>query len=195
MGPKYAGSRLPGFVGHRLEEGRFNAGGAAQPPQHARQSQYQLALHGGFSVVIGNHRRFEGLVVLCILECRNDGLGGKAVAHGIAARAFFAFRRCRPGAFERVATVIRRIEGQEGPMSGYIATIDFRSNPAFEQAGIRFLDSDSDGGIGGAVRTIQTVTRSTQITQYQRSICAIALSPSGHTGVVLAWPYLYSARA
>ena len=42
---------------------------------------------------------------------------------------------------------IRRIEGQEGPMMGYVSTL-MRIQSAFEQAGIIFLDNDSGGGIG-----------------------------------------------
>ena len=45
-----------------------------------------------------------------------------------------------------VAT-IRRIEGQKGPMMGYISTLT-RIQSALEDAGIRFLDKDSEGGIG-----------------------------------------------
>jgi transcriptional regulator with XRE-family HTH domain len=45
-----------------------------------------------------------------------------------------------------VAT-IRRIEGQEGPMMGYVSTL-MRIQSAFEDAGVRFLDKDSEGGIG-----------------------------------------------
>ena len=45
-----------------------------------------------------------------------------------------------------VAT-IRRIEGQKGPMMGYISTLT-RIQSAFEDGGIRFLDKDSEGGIG-----------------------------------------------
>src|SRR5208282_6070995 len=96
---------LARFCGHRLKKGSLYASGAAKPPQHACQPEYQLALHGRLSVIVGNHRSFEGLVILCILERRNDGLGRKTVAYGIAARTLFAFRRCWPGAFERVAAI------------------------------------------------------------------------------------------
>ena len=96
---------LARFCGYRFEKGSLDAGRSAQPPEDARQSKHQLALHGRFSVIVGNHRGFESLVILCILERRNDGLGRKTVAHGIAARTLFAFRRCWPGAFERVASI------------------------------------------------------------------------------------------
>src|ERR1035437_3239936 len=79
---------LSGFCGHRLKNGGLYAGRATKPPQHARQSKHQLALHGRFSVIVGDHRGFEGLVILCILERRNDGLGREAVAYRIAARTF-----------------------------------------------------------------------------------------------------------
>jgi transcriptional regulator with XRE-family HTH domain len=42
---------------------------------------------------------------------------------------------------------IRRIEGQDGPVMGYVSTL-MSIQSAFEQAGIRFLDSDTGGGIG-----------------------------------------------
>jgi len=42
---------------------------------------------------------------------------------------------------------IRRIEGKEGPMMGYVSTL-MRIQSAFEDAGICFLDSDAGGGIG-----------------------------------------------
>jgi|SRR5665647_1800225 len=93
------------FSGHRFEKGCLNASRSAQPPQHARQSEYQLALHGRFSVVVGNHRSFEGLVIFAILERRNDGLGREAVAYGIAARTAFTFWCCWSSAFQRIAAV------------------------------------------------------------------------------------------
>ena len=46
---------------------------------------------------------------------------------------------------------IRRIEGQEGPMMGYVSTL-MRIQSAFEEAGIRFLDNDAEGGIGVRLR-------------------------------------------
>ena len=42
---------------------------------------------------------------------------------------------------------IRRIEGQDGPVMGYVSTL-MRIQSAFEQAGILFLDDDAGGGIG-----------------------------------------------
>ena len=45
-----------------------------------------------------------------------------------------------------VAT-IRRVEGKAGPVMGYVSTL-IRIQSAFEQAGIRFLNKDSEGGIG-----------------------------------------------
>src|ERR1019366_10021855 len=96
---------LARVLSHRFEKSSLDAGRAAKPPQDARQSKYQLALHGRLSVIVGNHRGFEGLVIFAILECRNDSLGREAVAYGVAARAPFAFWCCWPGAFQRVAAV------------------------------------------------------------------------------------------
>jgi predicted transcriptional regulator len=42
---------------------------------------------------------------------------------------------------------IRRIEGREGIVSGYVSTL-VRIQTALEDAGVRFLDDDHDGGIG-----------------------------------------------
>src|ERR1019366_7274557 len=90
---------------HRLKNGCLDAGRTTKSPENARQSKHQLALHGRFSVIVGSHRGFEGLVILCILERRNDGLSRETVAQGIAARTLFAFWRRWPSAFERVAAV------------------------------------------------------------------------------------------
>ena len=68
--------------GRGFEKSALYSGCAAEPPQHACQAQHQLAFHGRFRVVIGNHCSFEGLVILCILERCDDGLGGEAVATG-----------------------------------------------------------------------------------------------------------------
>ena len=76
---------LARVVSHQFEQRRLDAGRAAQPPQHARQAQHQLALDGRFGVVVGCHRGFEGLVIVGILKRGNDGLGGKAMAQRIAA--------------------------------------------------------------------------------------------------------------
>jgi hypothetical protein len=45
-----------------------------------------------------------------------------------------------------VAT-IRRIESQEGPLTGYVSTL-LKIQGAFEQAGIQFVDDDESGGFG-----------------------------------------------
>src|SRR5450756_690683 len=96
---------VAGFCGHRLKNGCLYAGCATKSPEDACQSKHQLALHGRFSVIVGNHRGFEGLVIFPILECSNDGLGREAVTYGIAARTPFAFWCCWPGAFQRVTAV------------------------------------------------------------------------------------------
>src|SRR5450759_67494 len=90
---------------HRLKKGGLDAGRAAKPPEDARQSKHQLALDGRFGVIVGSHSGFEGLVILCILEFRNDGLGRKTVAQGISPRTLFALWRRWPSAFQRVAAV------------------------------------------------------------------------------------------
>lgn len=42
---------------------------------------------------------------------------------------------------------IRRIEGQDGPVMGYVSTL-MRIQSALEQAGIVFIENDAGGGIG-----------------------------------------------
>ena len=76
---------LARFGGYGLEKGCLDRSCSAQPPQDARQSKYKLALHGRFGVIVANHRGFEGLIILCILEPSNDGLGGETVTDGVTA--------------------------------------------------------------------------------------------------------------
>src|SRR6185437_4817738 len=96
---------LASFGGHRFKNSCLDAGCSTQPPQDARQSKHQFAFYGRLGVVVSNHGGFEGLIVLSILNRRNDGLGGEAVTYGIAARMLFAFRRYWSGAFERIAAI------------------------------------------------------------------------------------------
>jgi predicted transcriptional regulator len=65
-----------------------------------------------------------------------------------AARALIGWNQAELAKNARVSiATIRRIEGQKGPVGGYISTL-VRIQTALEQAGIRFLDSDAGGGIG-----------------------------------------------
>ena len=65
-----------------------------------------------------------------------------------AARALLGWKQDDLAKAARVGVAtIRRIEGQEGPMMGYVSTL-MRIQSAFESAGIRFLDNDAGGGIG-----------------------------------------------
>ena len=49
------------------------------------KSEDEFPLDRRFGLVVGCHRGFEGLVVFGIFEAGNDGLGGEAMADGIAA--------------------------------------------------------------------------------------------------------------
>jgi len=73
-----------------------------------------------------------------------------------AARALLGWNQ---GDLAKAANVsiatIRRIEAKEGPVMGYVSTL-MSIQSAFESAGIRFLDNDSDSGIG--VRLIRPTT-------------------------------------
>ena len=70
-----------------------------------------------------------------------------------AARALLAWKQDDLAKAAKVGiATIRRIEGQEGPMMGYVSTL-MRIQSAFENAGIRFLDNDAGGGIGVRLAT------------------------------------------
>jgi predicted transcriptional regulator len=65
-----------------------------------------------------------------------------------AARALLGWNQAELAKTAGVSiATIRRIEAQKGPVGGYVSTL-VRIQTAFEQAGIRFLDSDVGGGIG-----------------------------------------------
>jgi transcriptional regulator with XRE-family HTH domain len=70
------------------------------------------------------------------------------VAQLRAARALLGWRQedVAQAAKISVAT-IRRIESQEGALTGYVSTL-LKIQTAFEQAGIQFIDDDETGGIG-----------------------------------------------
>jgi predicted transcriptional regulator len=65
-----------------------------------------------------------------------------------AARALLGWNQAELAKTAGVSiATIRRIEAQKGPVGGYVSTL-VRIQTAFEDAGIRFLDSDAGGGIG-----------------------------------------------
>jgi transcriptional regulator with XRE-family HTH domain len=70
------------------------------------------------------------------------------VAQLRAARALLGWRQedIAQAAEISVAT-IRRIESQEGLLTGYVSTL-VRIQAAFELAGIQFIDDDEWGGFG-----------------------------------------------
>jgi transcriptional regulator with XRE-family HTH domain len=70
------------------------------------------------------------------------------VAQLRAARALLGWRQedIAQAAKVSVAT-IRRIESQEGLLTGYVSTL-IKIQAAFEQAGIQFIDDDAIGGFG-----------------------------------------------
>jgi transcriptional regulator with XRE-family HTH domain len=69
-----------------------------------------------------------------------------------AARALLGWKQndLAKAARVNIATV-RRIESKEGAVMGYVSTL-MRIQSAFEEAGIRFLDNDAEGGIGVRLR-------------------------------------------
>ena len=65
-----------------------------------------------------------------------------------AARALLAWKQDDLAKASKVGVAtIRRIESQKGPITGYISTLR-RMQSALEKAGIRFIEKDSEGGIG-----------------------------------------------
>ena len=65
-----------------------------------------------------------------------------------AARSLLGWRQGDLAKASKVApATIYRLEKGSGPVMGYVSTL-MRIQAAFEQAGIRFLDKDPDGGIG-----------------------------------------------
>jgi transcriptional regulator with XRE-family HTH domain len=70
------------------------------------------------------------------------------VAQLRAARALLGWRQedVAQAAKISVAT-IRRIESQEGALTGYVSTL-LKIQTAFEQAGIQFIDDEETGGFG-----------------------------------------------
>src|SRR3974377_1605127 len=113
--------------GHRFKNPALYANGPPQPPKNTGEAQYQLPLHCGLSVVIGNDRGFEGLIVLGILEISNDRFGGQPMAHGIAARVFLAFLSGWAGALKRVAPVghdlLQRTHGYSTHKIGFVLLV------------------------------------------------------------------------
>ena len=74
-----------------------------------------------------------------------------------AARALLGWRQDHLARAAKVGiATIRRIEGLDGPITGYISTI-VRIHDAFERAGIMFIEADSAGGIG--LRLAQPTTK------------------------------------
>jgi predicted transcriptional regulator len=65
-----------------------------------------------------------------------------------AARSLLGWRQGDLAKASKVApATIYRLEKASGPVMGYVSTVT-RIQSAFEKAGIRFLDKDSEGGIG-----------------------------------------------
>jgi transcriptional regulator with XRE-family HTH domain len=70
------------------------------------------------------------------------------VAQLRAARALLGWRQEDLARTAKVGVAtIRRIESQEGALTGYVSTL-LKIQTAFEQAGIHFIDDDETGGFG-----------------------------------------------
>ena len=100
-----AGSLFHHRLGDRPQSSCFHGCGAAEAPQRTGQTEDHFPLDGGLRIVIGDDRGLEGLVVLGILQRADHGLGGQAVADGIAAGALLAFLRGRSGTFAGIAAI------------------------------------------------------------------------------------------
>jgi transcriptional regulator with XRE-family HTH domain len=69
-----------------------------------------------------------------------------------AARALLGWRQEELAKASGIGTAtIQRIEKSDRPIGGYVSTL-MRIQSAFEEAGIRFLDNDAEGGIGVRLR-------------------------------------------
>jgi transcriptional regulator with XRE-family HTH domain len=80
-------------------------------------------------------------------EALDLGLGILVFEVGLS-RALLGWRRQDVAEAAKVGVAtIRRIESQEGPLTGYISTL-LKIQAAFEQAGIQFIDEDDAGGFG-----------------------------------------------
>jgi transcriptional regulator with XRE-family HTH domain len=70
------------------------------------------------------------------------------VAQLRAARALLGWRQEDVARAAKISVAtIRRIESQEGLLTGYVSTV-VKIQTAFEQAGIEFIDEDETGGFG-----------------------------------------------
>jgi transcriptional regulator with XRE-family HTH domain len=70
------------------------------------------------------------------------------VAQLRAARALLGWRQHDVAQAAKISVAtIRRIESQEGLLSGYVSTL-LKIQAAFEQAGVQFIDDDETGGFG-----------------------------------------------
>ena len=79
-------------------------------------------------------------------ERRENGPGGRIRAR--AARALLGWKQHNLAKAAKIGiATIRRIEGQEGPVMGYVSTL-MSIQSAFEKVGIIYQDEDAGGGIG-----------------------------------------------
>jgi transcriptional regulator with XRE-family HTH domain len=70
------------------------------------------------------------------------------VAQLRAARALLGWRQEDVARAAKISVAtIRRIESQEGLLTGYVSTV-VKIQTAFEQAGIEFIDEGETGGFG-----------------------------------------------
>jgi transcriptional regulator with XRE-family HTH domain len=70
------------------------------------------------------------------------------VAQFRAARALLGWRQADIAQAAKISVAtIRRIESQEGALTGYVSTL-LKIQAAFEQAGVHFIDDDETGGFG-----------------------------------------------
>jgi len=70
------------------------------------------------------------------------------VAQLRAARALLGWRQHDVAQAAKISVAtIRRIESQEGLLTGYVSTL-LKIQAAFEQAVIQFIDDDETGGFG-----------------------------------------------
>lgn len=89
----------------KCEESRLDSARTTKPLEDAGQPQDHFPLDSRLRVIVGNHGRLEGFVIVRVFQATNDRFGRQSVTQGIAARSALAFRRSGPGAFRCIAPV------------------------------------------------------------------------------------------
>ena len=58
---------------------------STKAPQQRSEAKHQLPFDCRLCIIVSDHRRFEGPIILLVLDLCNNSLGGQSMAIGIAA--------------------------------------------------------------------------------------------------------------